>query len=363
MSSLDGSQKTHNISTTQPMYYPGASPSPNSQVRNYVVSTPTKQDGVKPTPPHVGMAEEAKQKVHLMHAEMQMVEATIESLQMTNAQLKRKLLNDRKCTLEKYFMSNDHLIKQAVVGEWKELMYMIHKKRAQDEAEGLRHKEKLRFEQSLGRLNAENQKLREEAASARKEIMELKSKVDQAESLIRGVSEQMGRYPVSPAKTTIVPNDAGEYVKQKLHDILRDVDPRYIPPLNGPTIHEIAREEQIAYAQGRVMHPRPNVAISSANGTMSNGTISNQLPASIRTFPMNSNPSNNTTTTTNMSNNMSNMSKSGSFGTNTIQKVYDTHTTNTVGKQGTNISPLQKPTVLTSTTSAAPQITTGRLNN
>merc|ERR1719326_1061327 len=71
---------------------------------------------------HVSVAKDAMEKMSLMHQEMAEVEATLNDLTKTNQWLKRKLITDRQDLLEKYFMADNHLLKQANLREWRHLV-------------------------------------------------------------------------------------------------------------------------------------------------------------------------------------------------------------------------------------------------
>lgn len=244
-------------------------------------STRTAKSRDESSPGRLGIAEEAKMKVCNMQEEMRMVESTIESLQRTNSALKNKMLSDRRSTLEKYFMSNDHLIKQAVVGEWKRYIQIVRRQRDLEGIDAARVKEKKDYQHRIAQLENANRELMEKNKELNGEIEKLHRRQAEAEAVIHNCGEQLGRFPLPQQNRTVPSHDASDYVKTKLHDILREVDPRYIPPLNGPSVHEISIQEQLAYQQGRVMHAQmpllPNQGIAPASSQPSGRISYNQL--------------------------------------------------------------------------------------
>merc|ERR1719218_101999 len=67
---------------------------------------------------HVGAATEAISVAHTMHSEIQMMETTIIELQEDNSNLKYRLLQSRRSSLEKYFMADARLLMQGAIREW-----------------------------------------------------------------------------------------------------------------------------------------------------------------------------------------------------------------------------------------------------
>jgi len=195
----------------------------------------------------LGAADNAKQKVHLMHKDMQMVEDSIESLQIENAFLKKTIIGLRGAALGRYFTASDFFLKQLCMGEWKGLMLQVQKHREAEGAESLRTRDRSQCEQRIGNLETLLWSEKDDHKKTYQLCEDLQSRLDQAEGLIRAVTEQMSRHPLPhPQEVKVTsPFETTEYMKSRLHEILRDLDPQYIPPLSSPALTAVTTKERL----------------------------------------------------------------------------------------------------------------------
>merc|ERR1719326_2589432 len=82
--------------------------------------------------PHPGMAQNAIGKVRAMHAEVSLVEETLNAMQEEVAWLKERALHNKAGAIERCFMQNDKMIKQAYIHEWHVFAHMMRKIREVD---------------------------------------------------------------------------------------------------------------------------------------------------------------------------------------------------------------------------------------
>lgn len=159
----------------------------------------------------------------------------IEQLQAENERLKWKLLKDRAAQLEKYFMADNHLLKQAVTGEWKRIMEVLRRMRDVDGVEGMRAQDRMAYEERCAELVEQLNETNAQISQVEKDKAEVRNRLEQTEALIRAVAERVTSYPMpaQPPRLQAFPGE--QYMKQKVHEILKDVDSNYRPPMAIPT--------------------------------------------------------------------------------------------------------------------------------
>jgi len=200
-----------------------------------------------------------------MHAEIQFVEEIIGSLQQENENLKEKLIEFRKVVLKKYFMKLfDHSVRIDVFRQWKQIVDVSNAKREMASLELLRDQDIESFEGRIANLETKLRTSKDEVENSNQtiELLEseredLRSRLAHAEEIIYTCAPLMNRYPLPKTPRDNIPAsiEMGDYIKSKLHEILRDVDPRYLAPLPGPSVQEISLQERVAYQRGTIMHP------------------------------------------------------------------------------------------------------------
>eukprot|EP00397_Hematodinium_sp_SG-2012_P046547 GEMP01052635.1.p1 GENE.GEMP01052635.1~~GEMP01052635.1.p1 ORF type:complete len:343 (+),score=75.21 GEMP01052635.1:145-1173(+) len=213
---------------------------------------------------HSTSADEAKMKVHNMHEEMQVVEDTIAELQRENDWLKFKLLQGRRSSSGKYCSLHASLLTLGVFGEWKRIAEAARLERVAEKTEAMRVNDHIQFDAHSLNLDLQVCDAQEKQREAEREVQELRARLEQAEAMIRVCSEQISQYQLPPPRISQLPpsSESAEYMKSKLHEILRSIDPRYMPPLHGPSVEEVIYQQRQAYKQGMTMRvPAPHVPV------------------------------------------------------------------------------------------------------
>lgn len=237
------------------------------QTVQYEVAAPTIRTKKKEPPVHIGKAAEAKDRVHYMHRQMQEVEETISNLQ-AEKRLKMKLLNDRRATLEKYFMVDDHLLKQGVMGEWKRIMEMLRRMREVDGMESMRAGDRSAYEQRIAELEQVLAESNAEVVQSETEKGELKDGLNQAEHLIRTVGEGMTLYPMPANPPRIPAPECESYMKRQIHQLLKDMDSMQQAETNTQRVVQSVAYVTPRTAQGGMVAPGPGAGMVSMGGAM-----------------------------------------------------------------------------------------------
>merc|ERR1719271_502197 len=112
---------------------------------------------------------------HTMHSEIQMMENTIYELQQDNEALKFRLLQQRRSSLEKYFMADSRLLTQGTLREWDRLTQEMKRMREIDGVNALRSRDLALYEAEIAELERQAAALDNELANATKETQELGS--------------------------------------------------------------------------------------------------------------------------------------------------------------------------------------------
>jgi len=203
----------------------------------------------------------ARGSVARVHEEMRDVENVLLEMERENANLRTRLLHARSSVWEKYFMCSGHLALQACVGCWKSF---AEQERADREADGYSQRqarESAKYEKRVKELEEEAETLRQQCQRTREETAqqvaplraaheEAMLRAERLEALISQMGEVANR--VTQLSESAKPGGfmpqcsaalfsgtsnlaATELVKSTLHQILRDIDPNYVPPKNTMT--------------------------------------------------------------------------------------------------------------------------------
>lgn len=263
-------------------------------------SPPTTSANAPPPVKTDPTGEEAVEKVQSSVALMQQVETTLQSLRAQNAELKYKFIEAKRDSFKKYFMvSEGFALSQcwrAWVAEWQ---VWRHDKNLESEHE-LRAREKERYEQMISQKDMEKAEMVAEISATNAMILQkelekhgVEAQLREASNVIRSFGEVFGRclesaqrYPESPRPTpAFVPGrgSTSEFVKEELHRILKEIDPRYLgkfmspPPLftsNAPSEMSFDRFQDLGLPQ---QQQPPILGGSSAPGGAAAAAVFNSL--------------------------------------------------------------------------------------
>lgn len=194
-----------------------------------------------------GPAANAHHAVKHVQALTANVGGTIAELQAENVRLKRRLLRERRHTLEQFFMADCHQTSQIVFGSWWRMTRDNKRQRNIEKIEREMHGDRIAYHRRLVDLEEQAKAARARRAEIEKDRATLLRRLEHAEALVDAVGEQTGRYPLPPPRD-ISPNETA-YLQAHVCSILRDIDPAY--PSYTPPLHPWAFDpfEQALWAQ------------------------------------------------------------------------------------------------------------------
>jgi len=234
-----------------------------------------------------GRVDGARFSVQRVHEEMRDVESVLLEMERENAENQTKLLAQRHLVFEKYFMVTGHLILQGVIGEWKAY---VQQAKHDAEADGLtlrQQQAESRHESDLMALDGEAKALRQLCQQTRAETElqvaplraareEANLRAEQLEAVITSMGEVAARVTALadqakpgaaqplPFAGRSTPAQLTEITKSAIHDILRDLDPNYVPTrvVVSPTMSQVS-----PMSMGNSLSPVPNAGSSMAPAT------------------------------------------------------------------------------------------------
>lgn len=196
-------------------------------------------------------------RVHRVVNEMRDVEVYAAQLDQELTTLRSSLLRSKAATLRRYFTGERNLLLQAVVHSWQHAAEKERdsreiadraQKSALSRAEGDTRIQEL--EQEISEVRAVEQRLRAVHASevtlAEQELVEARERSRQLVAMVSQMAEVTTK--VRNASLSVKcqidpregPQDAvADVVRIRVHALLAEIDPRYLAPLDAPSLAEV----------------------------------------------------------------------------------------------------------------------------
>merc|ERR1719236_49129 len=102
-----------------------------------------------------GQATRAIETAHTMFGEIGLMEETIIELQRENEMLKRRIITERRGSLEKFFAADSRLLMQETIKEWAQYTEELRSLRALELATSSQQQEALEHDKMMGQMNRE----------------------------------------------------------------------------------------------------------------------------------------------------------------------------------------------------------------
>jgi len=285
-----------------------------------------------------GQATRAVETAHTMFGEIRMMEETIIDLQRENEMLKQRIITERRGSLEKFFAVDARLLMQETLKQWAEYTEELRSLRALELATSSQQQEALEHDKIMGQMNreadglakaledvqgedkdtfnnlvekeaalnaAEQEQqallerikgLNEELRRKREEEGECKSstggilkQLQKAEKIVKLVNEVSTSYEREEDQPDGVIR-VEQKMKAQLHNVLRDTDQNYVPPLDklatfGSPSEKIAQKmatpvvrQRSILVQGQVMVPTATPTQVLRAQSPASRTIARELP-------------------------------------------------------------------------------------
>jgi len=208
---------------------------------------------------------------------MDQIISSLSSLASRYSDLKTKYLTSRRFALQRFFVVDNALLLSSSFAEWKFMstatkasrrhslivdqlyqerdahttlrsdMESAFEKKVNDLEQDVRKSVAVTEEKSkksMGRLKDEAKANKAECEKLRKENEKLQVRLKQQSGVMESVINQLQVDPERPSRPPEPVPDAGNesYIKYKLHELLSEVDTKYVPPLNyslldAPTVN------------------------------------------------------------------------------------------------------------------------------
>eukprot|EP00397_Hematodinium_sp_SG-2012_P020358 GEMP01020970.1.p1 GENE.GEMP01020970.1~~GEMP01020970.1.p1 ORF type:complete len:399 (+),score=78.05 GEMP01020970.1:146-1342(+) len=214
----------------------------------------------------------------------------VATLERESALLKAKLIETKRNELAKYFTSSGKCVLTLALQTWKRMM---------DDCKYMRTIEDLQLQMEHDRLKADMTRAQYENDKAQlldqfRQIPALQEELREAKGLIASLgnvfsacARQCQKYP-DPQPNVIQAPDTLTKLKDAMHKTLKEIDPRYLPPLNTPSVLEISQKISQEFVEragqltpricgrnnGSLMHSR----MSPARGTIHDATRMSSSP-------------------------------------------------------------------------------------
>lgn len=204
-----------------------------------------------------------KEKAADIQSNMQFIVQTFTELATNHAELKSKYLHARRSAMEKYFIENARMLTAVSFAEWKTLTQEIVQARRYALIVDQLHEQ--RNHHALLRMELEGafeQKMAHAEGHSRRSLGESQDianlKVGKLEEVVKGKTEQVAQltkenealwqrwYDQHRILTSFCQHLQGDgpaaptdpepvvFAKEQLHDVLRNIDAAYVPPLVNP---------------------------------------------------------------------------------------------------------------------------------
>lgn len=189
-------------------------------------------------------------------------------MERDGAMLKERLIASKGAALAKYFMVNGHLTEQAIMHQWIICARRERNERFIDGCMQQSLESDAQYSEMVQNLEAELMQLTEESAALqeeqrqtlemeRSELNAAVTRCEQLEAMVVQMSSVSGRVTeiarqvraTAPSSTEFPPEQVSPIlpcgVKERLHGLLSEIDPRYVEPLQGMTMQELLLEQQM----------------------------------------------------------------------------------------------------------------------
>lgn len=227
-------------------------------------SSPTGAERMTPpVPPPSGGNVSRLQRVF---SEMRDVEQALLQMERDGAILKQRLLASKARALDKYFMVSASTTKQAVMHFWLEWARSERNARFIDGCLQRSLQSDAEFNDRVQSLESEVMQLTEESETVKAEqrqtldmeraelnaavtrCEQLEAMVVQMSSVSSRVTDIAQQVRATAPSTTSLPMErptVAAGIKERLHELLSEIDPRYLGPLQGKTMQELVLEQQM----------------------------------------------------------------------------------------------------------------------
>lgn len=136
--------------------------------------------------------------------------------------------------LAKNFQLDDLILGQMVFQEWERVVEVLRRMREVDGSESMRNADRCAYEERISQLERTVAHETATASEADSDRGELRRRLDRAEATIRSVSSTVAAYSTQK-QPTVSPYDAASYLRNRVTDLLRELDSRFIAPPQVPS--------------------------------------------------------------------------------------------------------------------------------